>query len=403
MRLRAPILVTSIILLICITCVGLAQGDGDRLRMLYIGDYANWNPGIVAIQSDPKIVASYVPATTGWFGGAEIQRAMRLYLPRTYSRYIEETDITVLSDADPWSLPDEWDFHIRNSVAEAGRSVLMTGGHRGLGGTGAARKHWDGTKVEQALPVTIVPGSIIGNIGMGATLKPMIAIKDDPLVKSLPWSTCPFLTEVNVVIPKQGAKTPLVVDNDAENPIISYWNYEQGRTLIFAADWHGYATRAMRYWQFFDDAVLNMVYQASNLELPPDPILAHQLRFSFKRFRLLELGLNALVEFTEKFGANVYPVRKEKQAVDDIRREGERRYLKQEYAEALERMEEAMRGLQELEKEAMDLQRSALLWVYAIEWLAVTVTCMVTGFIVYEIMVRRRLYRAVGATKRAPK
>jgi hypothetical protein len=398
MRRFHSILVASFALLLFASV--LAEQTSERMRMLYIGDYTASNPGVVAIESDPKLLPSYVPATTGWFAAEEIQRAMRLYLPRTYDSYVGGSDITVLSDADPWSLPDAWNVYIRRSVAEDGLSVLMTGGHRGLGGTGAARQHWDGTPVEEVLPVTIVGSSIIGNIGLGATLKPIIARPDDPLMMSLPWEACPWLTEVNEVLEKQGAITPFVLE-EAGNPVISYWDYSEGRSLIFGGDWHGYSTRAMQYWQFFDDAVINMVYHAGKLDLPPDPIIANQLRSSFKKFRLMEAGLNSVLEFVEKFGANTFPVRKDMEGVRDIRRDGERLYLEQDYLAALARMGEAIQEMQELEKKAVGLQEAALLWVYTIEWLVVTATCMVTGFAVYEIMVRRRFYREMKTTKSA--
>jgi hypothetical protein len=157
----------------------------------------------------------------------------------------------------------------------------------------------------------------------------------------------------------------------------------------------------MQYWQFYDDAVINMVYHAGKLDLPPDPIIANQLRSSFKKFRLMEAGLNSVLEFVEKFGANTFPVRKDMEAVREIRRNGEGLYLEQDFLAALATMGDAIQGMQELEKKAVGLQESALLWVYTIEWLVVTATCMVTGFAIYEIMIRRRFYREIQTTRGA--
>jgi len=372
-----------------------------RLQLLYIGDYKASNPGVVAIESDPMILPSYVPATTGWFGADEIRRAVRMYLPRTYNVYAERFGITVLADADPWSLPLGWDRYVRRALSEAGRSVLMTGGHRGLGGTGAARQHWDQTDVHEVLPVTIIPEEIIGQIGLGAALKIAIALPDDPLVRSLPWKTCPPLTEVNLVQPREGATTPLVLDRTEREPVVSYWSFEKGRSLVFTGDWHGYATRAMQYWQFFDDAVLNMIYHAAGLKLPPDPIMAHRLRASFKSYRFMQNGLNSILEFVERFGANTLPLRNQIADVDAIRREGEELYLGQQYQLATSTMDRAIDELKLLEKKAIKLQEKALIWVYTIEWLAVSGTLMVAGLCVYELMVRRRLFRTVQATKSA--
>lgn len=40
-----------------------------------------------------------------------------------------------------------------------------------------------------------------------------------------------------------------------------------------------------------------------------------------------------------------------------------------------------------------------MLWVYVTEWLVVSSTGMVCGFILWTVMVRRALYRAVQETR----
>jgi len=47
----------------------------------------------------------------------------------------------------------------------------------------------------------------------------------------------------------------------------------------------------------------------------------------------------------------------------------------------------------------MVLKDRALLWVYIIGWLAVTATALVSSFLLWSIMVRRRLYREVQLTR----
>jgi hypothetical protein len=55
--------------------------------------------------------------------------------------------------------------------------------------------------------------------------------------------------------------------------------------------------------------------------------------------------------------------------------------------------------LEEIEGRAVDLKDRALLWVYLIEWLAVTGTCLAAGFVLWTLMVRRRLYKEIAVTK----
>jgi uncharacterized membrane protein YgdD (TMEM256/DUF423 family) len=55
--------------------------------------------------------------------------------------------------------------------------------------------------------------------------------------------------------------------------------------------------------------------------------------------------------------------------------------------------------IRELEQQAVELKNQALIWVYAVEWLAVTGTALFCGFILWTIMVQRRLYKEVRVTK----
>ncbi len=52
-----------------------------------------------------------------------------------------------------------------------------------------------------------------------------------------------------------------------------------------------------------------------------------------------------------------------------------------------------------IEGDAMGLKGRTLLWVYLIEWLAVTGVGMMCGFVLWSTMVRRRLYREVKTTR----
>jgi dolichyl-phosphate-mannose--protein O-mannosyl transferase len=50
-------------------------------------------------------------------------------------------------------------------------------------------------------------------------------------------------------------------------------------------------------------------------------------------------------------------------------------------------------------RDAVKLKDEALFWVYISEWLVVTAAAMVAGVVVWSLMVRRRMYRAVGTTR----
>jgi hypothetical protein len=74
-------------------------------------------------------------------------------------------------------------------------------------------------------------------------------------------------------------------------------------------------------------------------------------------------------------------------------------YLQEEYQGSLAMMEEAIEEMEGLRAEAMRLKDQALAWVYLVEWLVVSGAFLLAGFTLWTLMVRRRLYRAVPATR----
>ncbi len=55
-----------------------------------------------------------------------------------------------------------------------------------------------------------------------------------------------------------------------------------------------------------------------------------------------------------------------------------------------------------MEGESVRIRRRALMWIYLTEWLVVTGTAMFCGFVLWTLMVKRRLYREIETTKLAP-
>ena len=62
-------------------------------------------------------------------------------------------------------------------------------------------------------------------------------------------------------------------------------------------------------------------------------------------------------------------------------------------------MRAAISALGELQLKAMLLKDRALMWIYLVEWLTVLGTLLLCGFLLWGLMVKRRLYREAGATR----
>ena len=64
-------------------------------------------------------------------------------------------------------------------------------------------------------------------------------------------------------------------------------------------------------------------------------------------------------------------------------------------------MDEAFEEIEGLRADALRLKDQALAWVYLVEWLVVSGVFLLCGFVLWTVMIRRRLYREVSTTRLA--
>ncbi len=62
-------------------------------------------------------------------------------------------------------------------------------------------------------------------------------------------------------------------------------------------------------------------------------------------------------------------------------------------------LEDAIAGMQAVSQEAEKAMHRALIWVYVSEWFVVTGTSLASAFVLWTLMVRRRMYREVDITR----
>ncbi len=378
-------------------CIGIPREDPEtkRLRVLFIGT-AFWgtSPGRILLL-DPKIDPTLVPIITVWYTDEDNRRYMRLYMPRTYQHLVNTKDLIHLAGCDAVMITPRWQNEFSQAVKEGGLGLLMTDGHRGFGGASAQKAEWKGTKIEQEiLPVWVYTSEFVDG-----PLKLRVLVEDNPLMRSLPWSTAPTLDRLNKLTEKQAA-TKLADDGREGFPVIAYWDLEAGRSTIFATDLHGaYAYRWVYDWIYWHDFVLNLVYYACGADVPADPDMMHLIRDSFFEYSARAALLRDMMGFIEKFGANPGVIGRELITVEESKREADGLYLEQDYPKALEKLDSLIESMKALELRAVTLKDRALQWIYIIEWLVVSGASMGAGVVVWTLMIRRKLYREIPTTR----
>jgi hypothetical protein len=109
--------------------------------------------------------------------------------------------------------------------------------------------------------------------------------------------------------------------------------------------------------------------------------------------------LFSVIDFAEKLGANMNPVYVVIEEADEKRDSSVDDYLEYEFARAGELLEDSIEILREASGLAFELKEQSMLWIFVIEWLSVTSTFALSGFVIWTLMVRRSLYRETSSTR----
>jgi len=346
---------------------------------------------------DPRIeIQASLPYLTYEKTMSDLQYARRLariYLPRTYASLLASLDLIVLEDIDSRIFPQENLFWFRDAVREEGLGMIMSGGSQGFGGNQPFTS-WGDTVLDDILPVQCYYDQ---RLSKDYLVRLKVVEPANELARSIPWEEAPRYYPPNFITPREGCQLLIVSDDDKKTPIYFYWDIGKGR-FVGAQNMQGAFSMDFNLWRYYQDASLNTVYYAVCFPLPTDLVAVHRLREAWHVMALRESLLLAFLEFADRFGARVGQVEGELRGVDVIRKSSDSLYLVQDYPGALEGVENAVAELLRLERLAVKLKERALLWIYMIEWLTILSTFLLSGFLLWTLMVRRAVYKEVGLT-----
>jgi hypothetical protein len=379
-----------------------------RIRTLFIGD-PFLRPGYptTALVEDPKIQLTRIEAEIGYSNPAvgleNMQRFLRLYLPRTESTLIDNYDMLIITAIRSNDLKREFQLWAKKAVEEHGFGLLMSDDPTSFGGSitvWTTGPPWDDTPVGSILPV--FQNEHITYRDHNFRIKPA---EPNPITDGIRWDNMPLIWSHNRPDPKPGAKvlavtTDETVATDPQNdPIITTWDVGNGRTLAFIWDWGGNGVVGLYHWEYWKDLISRLVYYPVRAKIPSDVAVTHKLRLQIGLYASEKNLLLSLIDFADTFGANTFALNANLAETESLRKEVDELWIREEFEEALVAMDVAFESLAQDMEDAVKAKDRALLWVYVIEWLTVMGTSMVTGVVLWALMVRRRLYREVGATR----
>jgi uncharacterized membrane protein len=370
------------------------------VRVLFIGD-AYMAPGFVTplMAQDPMLVITPIPVefiTLQYASINAVGRAIRIYLPRVRQQVVDGYDAIILAEVREPFLPPKFQGWITDGVLDNGIGFLMGGGAQSFGGFEEwAHPSWEGSPVSDILPVTCVEGWHY----YWCRLVPEKGQEDHPLVRNIPWNQIRFHKR-NRVVEKQGGVVLARSDlNPPGAPILAYMEAGKGRSVAFTWNWGGDGPLEFHRWSYAPIFLSNLVYYSARVGIPEDLNAFLDVRRQIANYLSLRRYVLSVIDFADKVGANTRRAEIALSEADSDRKTVISLYVQGDYPSSLEALGSALDGLDEVTALAIQAKNDALLWVYVIEWLAVSGTGMFCGAVLWALMVRRAAYGEVGHTR----
>jgi uncharacterized membrane protein len=391
--LRATILAT--LFLAAQPCEAIRAGPDGRTRALVLGDvieqYGTYN-SFTVVQFDPAVRATMVPTRPDYIGGYEnARRNLRLYMPRTYQRLLEDYDVIISSDADRRVFASDWVHWMSDSVIEEGLGILWLGSIESEIFVG-----WQATTVADVLPATQAPGQFTRE-------EVFWFVMEDPneeLMKALPWTESPPLANVNAQVPRPESELWASVDGVFEDhPLITYWEIGKGAALNFASKFPVGVMPWAKDWDLFPQAMIYLLYRTADKPIPEDPYMFERVTHAFIRYHSENSLLESILAWVEKFGGSTRNLRERLRSLEELRLEAEEAYMNGDFDEALALLGRGEEDQEAMRAEAIRAKDAALIWIYVTEWCVLMGTLLISSYILWTLMVRRRLYREVGLSR----
>ncbi len=365
-----------------------------KLRVLYMGDAGGRSPFPYMVM-EPGMSATPV----AYLGRDQLKRKTRVYMPRTAKRLRTEYDVMILSDAMREMFTSNILSWMSDGVLEGAMGLIMIGGAHSFEGRGTTNPSWSMTTVAEVLPVEILDYTY-----SGSSMKMIIVDHEAELAKALPFQTLGrkgIFTEGHKVGLRQTSH--LIAEAETATygrlPHLIWADVGTGRGFAMTTDWTPDGGTIFMTWKYYADFALDVVMFAAGKPLPMDVDTVYMIRRRIREYRDTRLTLNTLIDIVDNFGGNINEVLEGARECDEAKAEADSLYFVGEYLPALEGYEAALSKINEKIEEARVIARQALFYVYVIEWATVTGTFLISGVIVYTLMVRRRMYAEVSTTR----
>ena len=184
-----------------------AAGNPETIDVIYIARWSAYrNRFDLMVDADPSVQVFGVPMPgtfsigKGYIDAEDLNRRMRIYMPRTVGQLVGERDVIVMHDApqghylvEEVYFDPKWIRWFVESVQVNGTSFAMWGGDASWGGGGEGEyPSWGDTMLDAILPLKCLSG-----YNMLDRLSRVFRDEDHPL-SMIPWGEAPPIEHVNM-------------------------------------------------------------------------------------------------------------------------------------------------------------------------------------------------------------
>ncbi len=384
-------------------------GSNEKINILITGHFGQLRAAQFYLDNEPLVEYITVPSRdTGIVSREDAKKFIRLYFPRSYQDlrqydflYLTATEYNLFS-----STQDKW----MHDAIEGGAGGLNDGSVFSI--VSQIHGAWANSQTQKAFP-NDAPAVAEKAGGESATNTFKVVIDPDfpdpVLTPFIPFDVEKQYTAASrLVIPRETARTMAwQIGNfpgKGRVPFLIAWDYGSGRTLTCGGFVPGpliQYSKSPTSHRYGPDMLVNIFLYSTKRDLIEDVEVFHRLKAYFIEYRNRIAVLYSVKDFVDKFGANTQRIRDEIWEIEDFYEQAIEQYMEQDFPKCEEVMASALDRFPQAKRVATEVKNQALIWVYIVEWLVSVSTLFISGFILWSLMVRRRLYRTVKATKMA--
>ncbi len=397
-RLAAVMILASVLLLGAVSAEPKVDPATGKIRMLLIGETYTQLPAIGYMLSDPMLEVTLIPAGSV-VDEKTSKRFVRIYMPRSKAELLRNYDVVELFDFVPYALSDKHIQWIHDAVYKEGVGLALVemGWYAVPDWTGNDAAAWMATVLYKAYPADLVIGK------QNRRTAYMKILVREPSLVDLPGFDKTPLTEVQhhgIQVARPGSVVFTKWRAGNEDAIVG-GRYGAGTTLMIPMGWDNVPLWTQEGWHYFISFVSNHAYYVAKVPLPKDPNLVQALRTAFSEYLTRKSLATSFLDFISGFGAKTDKIEQLLTEMEADRKKAQRLYIQGNYEASWQMMTSLLERFRRITDESMKLRKKALMWIYTIEWFVVTGTLFLAGIVIWNLMVKRRLYREVATTRGA--